>query len=94
MRPVLRREQWVQLLEYFATPGNLSREVACGIRAATVLAPERADYRDRWYHKDPTPSARAAKQLFREGGLLLPLGAHVTGLTFRTRIHYTPHLIF
>jgi hypothetical protein len=79
MRLVLRREQWVQLSKYFATPGNLSRELACGVRAATVLAPERADYRDRWYYKDLIPSARVAKQRFREDGLLLPFGSPRTG---------------
>jgi hypothetical protein len=79
MRLVLRREQWVQLSKYFATPGNLSRELAYGVRAATVLAPERADYRDRWYYKDLIPSARIAKQRFREDGLLLPFGSPRTG---------------
>jgi hypothetical protein len=79
VRLVLRRDQWVQLSEYFVIPGNLSQEVAYGIRTATTLAPERVDYRDRWYYKDSTPSVRVAKQRFREDGLLLPFGNRRTG---------------
>lgn len=47
---------------------------AVQIRTAVTLAPERADYRDRWYYKEASPSMRIAKERFREDGLLLPFG--------------------
>lgn len=79
VRLVLRREQWVQLSEYFAIPGGFSQELAYGIMTATTLASERFDYRDRRYYKDLTPSVRIAKQHFCEDGLLLPFGNRRTG---------------
>ncbi|CAJ2509989.1 Uu.00g058890.m01.CDS01 [Anthostomella pinea] len=58
-------------------PERLSRQVmaeARKIQTAVILAPERTDYRDRWYYKDVTPFMRLSKQRFRQDGLLLPFG--------------------
>lgn len=74
LRLVLRKEDWFTLQTFLDTPDRLTKEEAGNIRAATTLAPERADYRDRWYFKDQTPFMRIAKQRFREDGLLLPFG--------------------
>jgi len=52
----------------------MTLEYAKEIRKATTLAPERADYRDRWYFKETFPFTRVAKQRFQEDGLLLPFG--------------------
>jgi hypothetical protein len=62
------------LHKFLDVPEGLTREDAGKIRAATNLAPERADYRDRWYFKDETHFRCIAKQRFREDGLLLPFG--------------------
>lgn len=74
VRLVLRREHWIRLSQYFEIPESISQEAAHSIRRATVLAPERIDYRDRWYYKDLSPPVRVAKQRFREDGLLIPFG--------------------
>lgn len=74
LRLVLRKEDWLILQTYLDIPDGLTKEEASNIRAATTLALERADYRDRWYFKDQTPFIRLAKQRFREDGLLLPFG--------------------
>jgi hypothetical protein len=74
VRLVLRREQWIRLSQYFKIPESISQEAAHSIRTATVLAPERVDYRDRWHYKDLSPPVRVAKQRFREDGLLIPFG--------------------
>lgn len=46
----------------------MTPESAAQIRTAVTLAPERADYRDRWYFKEASPAMRIAKQRFREDG--------------------------
>jgi hypothetical protein len=74
LRLVLRKEEWLLLQNFFDLQEGLTLEEARKVRAATTLALERADYRDRWYFKDETPSMRLAKQNFREDGLLLPFG--------------------
>ncbi|KAI1764418.1 hypothetical protein GGR53DRAFT_322938 [Hypoxylon sp. FL1150] len=70
----LRKAEWAHVLSLLDIPEHLTAESARRIRHATVLAPERADYRDRWYFKDATPSMRIAKERFREDGLVLPFG--------------------
>lgn len=70
----IQRQRWLQLLQVVQAPKQMSFDEAIKIRSATVLAPERQDYRDRWYYKDATPSMRLAKQRYREDGLLLPFG--------------------
>ncbi|PFH56608.1 hypothetical protein XA68_16257 [Ophiocordyceps unilateralis] len=71
---VLRQEDWFRLRQFVNLPDGLTKEEASRIRAAVTLAPERADYRDRWNYKEATPFMRIAKQRFREDGLLLPFG--------------------
>jgi hypothetical protein len=70
----LRADQWPQIENFLEVPTALTREHAKDIRAAVVMSPERADYRDRWYYKDAYPSMRLAKRKFRIDGLLLPFG--------------------
>lgn len=79
LRLVLRQKEWLRLHQFLDVPEGLNLEKARNLRAATVLAPERLDYRERWYYKDATPSMRLAKQRFREDGLLLPFGHPRTG---------------
>jgi hypothetical protein len=74
LRLSLRKHEWLQLEQCLNNSQGLGLEEAKNIRAAKVLAPERLDYRERWYNKDTTPSMRLAKQQFREDGLLLPFG--------------------
>ncbi|RYN62674.1 hypothetical protein AA0119_g13108 [Alternaria tenuissima] len=70
----LQADQWLRMDAFLEVPAGLTKESAEQLRAAVVMAPERADYRDRWYFKDACPSMRLAKQQFREDGLLLPFG--------------------
>jgi hypothetical protein len=70
----LRADQWPQIEAFLEVPAGLTEQAAKKIRAAVVMSPERADYRDRWYLKDAYPSMRLAKQKFRDDGLLLPFG--------------------
>jgi Domain of unknown function (DUF4470) len=74
LRMVLKKNEWIALKELLDASRDLSQENARQIRAAVCLAPEREDYRHRWYFKDETPFMRIAKQRFREDGLLLPFG--------------------
>ncbi|OBT66458.1 hypothetical protein VE03_03695 [Pseudogymnoascus sp. 23342-1-I1] len=74
LRLVLKKTDWLRLQEFCDVPDGMTPEDATRIRTAVTLAPERADYRDRWYYKDACPSMRIAKQRFREDGLLLPFG--------------------
>lgn len=73
-RLVLRQQEWLRLGRFLDVPKGLGVEEAKKIRAAIVLAPERTDYRERWYYKDATPYMRLSKQRFREDGLMLPFG--------------------
>ena len=74
LRLSLLKEQWLRMETFVDIPEELTFESATAIRSAVVLAPERADYRDRWYYKDATPFMRLSKQRFQEDGLLLPYG--------------------
>ncbi|OBT41478.1 hypothetical protein VE00_07576 [Pseudogymnoascus sp. WSF 3629] len=74
LRLVLKKKDWLRFQEFCDIPDGLTPENAAKIRRAVTLAPERADYRARWYYKDASPSMRIAKQRFREDGLLLPFG--------------------
>jgi Domain of unknown function (DUF4470) len=74
LRLILKKSEWLQLQGLLDIPGDITPENAAQIRTAVTLAPERADYRDRWYFKDASPAIRLAKQRFREDGLLLPFG--------------------
>ncbi|KAI0850207.1 hypothetical protein F5Y00DRAFT_43671 [Daldinia vernicosa] len=71
---VLKKEDWARVMEFFDIPEDLTLEKSRQLRHAITLAPEREDYRDRWYFKDASPSMRVAKQRYREDGLLLPFG--------------------
>jgi endonuclease YncB( thermonuclease family) len=71
---VLTQTQWLKLEKILDSSHDLTYEKTSKIRHAVVRAPERADYRDRWNSKEPTPFARVAKHRFREDGLLLPFG--------------------
>lgn len=68
----VRADQWSQMERFLEVPSGLSKQSAQKIRAAVVMSPERADYRDRWYYKDAYPSMRLAKRKFWTDGLLLP----------------------
>ena len=74
LRLALKSEDWFSLQALCDVPSTLTSQKALEARKAITLAPERRDYRDRWYFKDATPSVRVAKQRFREDGLLLPVG--------------------
>jgi len=74
LRLVLTKSQWFELEKLLDMPDELTYQRATQIRHTVVLAPDRADYRDRWAYKEPTPFARVAKHRFREDGLLLPFG--------------------
>jgi hypothetical protein len=75
----LPKDKWPLVAGYLEIPAGLTEQSARKIRAAVVMSPERADYRDRWYFKDATPSMRLAKRKFRSDGLLLPFGHPRTG---------------
>ncbi|KAF2875898.1 hypothetical protein BDV95DRAFT_285156 [Massariosphaeria phaeospora] len=70
----LQKKDWLRLGQFLHLPEGIGLEEARRLRCATVMAPERTDYRERWYYKDATPSMRLAKHRFREDGLLLPFG--------------------
>lgn len=70
----LKKEDWFRLEALCDVPSDLTWQKAQDIRTAVTLAPDRRDFRDRWYFKDVTPSVRVSKQKFREDGLLLPFG--------------------
>jgi len=74
LRLSLQKQDWLRLERYLQVPKHLDFNEARKIRSVIVLAPERVDYRERWYYKDASPSMRLAKQRFREDGLLLPFG--------------------
>jgi hypothetical protein len=74
LRLVLKKEDWLKLPGFLDIPNDMTLGHATQIRRAVTLAPERGDYRDRWYFKDASPFIRIAKQRFREDGLLLPFG--------------------
>ena len=74
LRLVLTKLEWFKLENICKVPARLTRGEAEQIRITVTLAPERADYRDRWYFKDEYPFRRISKQRFREDGLLLHFG--------------------
>ncbi|KAI1095425.1 hypothetical protein F5B19DRAFT_481800 [Rostrohypoxylon terebratum] len=71
-RMVLKGKDWIRALSLLDIPEGLTPVVAQELRHKVVLAFERADYRDRWFYTDASPSMRVAKERFREDGLLLP----------------------
>ena len=77
----LTKKEWLKLEKITAAPKGLTYEEASRIRQKVTLAPERADYRDRWSFNEATPSARLVSQRFREDGLLLPFGDCRLGFT-------------
>jgi hypothetical protein len=74
VRLILPRERWFELEQYTCVADGLTPKEASDLRTRTTLAPERADFRDRWHFKEATTFTRIAKQKFREDGLLLPYG--------------------
>ncbi|KFY92810.1 hypothetical protein V500_04013 [Pseudogymnoascus sp. VKM F-4518 (FW-2643)] len=74
LRLELKKSDWLRLRGFYDVPDGMTPGNAAQIRTAMTLAPERADYRDRWYYKEASPSMRISKQRFREDGLLLPFG--------------------
>lgn len=74
MRLSLPGKHWLLLANYLDLPRDVDACKAKRMRTAVTLAPERKDYRDRWYFKEASPFTRVAKQRFREDGLLLPFG--------------------
>ncbi|KEY72821.1 hypothetical protein S7711_04410 [Stachybotrys chartarum IBT 7711] len=75
----LTKGQWLKLEALLDMPETMSFERASSLRIAVTLAPERADFRDRWDFKEATPFTRVAKQRYREDGLVLPFGHPRTG---------------
>ncbi|KAG0156690.1 hypothetical protein PDIDSM_3871 [Penicillium digitatum] len=94
LRLTLRKEEWYRLEALCEVPSDLTPQKALHIRTATTLAPERRDYRDRWYFKDATPSIRMSKQKFREDGLLLPFGHDRVGFDRPNPTFYLPPFIW
>ncbi|KFY06924.1 hypothetical protein V492_07605 [Pseudogymnoascus sp. VKM F-4246] len=74
LRLVLKKRDWSRLRVFCDVSDSMTFENATQIRRAVVLAPGRADYRDRWYYKEASPAMRIAKRRFREDGLVLPFG--------------------
>lgn len=74
LRLVLKQRLWIRLRGYLDAPHDFGPGEAKSRRLAVTLAPEREDYRERWYFNDASPFMRIAKQRFREDGLLLPFG--------------------
>jgi len=74
LRLILKQKDWFRLADFLDVPQDLSFEDAAAIRRAVTLAPDRLDYRDRWYYKDASPFMRIAKQKFQEDGILIPFG--------------------
>lgn len=70
----LSPKDWLRLDSFLEVPDGLDFDAANRLRASIVLAPERADYRDRWDFKEANPHMRISKKRFREDGLLLPFG--------------------
>lgn len=74
LRLVLKQKDWLRLADFLNVPEGLSVKDAAAIRRTVTLAPERLDYRDRWYFKEASPFMRIAKQRFQEDGILIPFG--------------------
>jgi len=74
LRLILKQKDWFRLGNFLDIPDDMTLEDTTQIRRAVTLAPERSDYRDRWYFKDAFPFMRIAKQRFQEDGLLIPFG--------------------
>ncbi|KAJ5115575.1 hypothetical protein N7526_011456 [Penicillium atrosanguineum] len=74
LQVTLKREEWLLARRLCCVPGSLTFEKAQEIRTAVTLAPERADYRDRWRYKELTPALRVGQDRFRKDGILLPFG--------------------
>lgn len=74
LRLVLTQKEWLRLANFLDIPEDLSCEAAATLRKTVTLAPERLDYRDRWYYKEASPFMRIAKQRFQEDGILIPFG--------------------
>ncbi|KAI0131304.1 hypothetical protein F4814DRAFT_164862 [Daldinia grandis] len=88
----LKKEDWARVMDLFDVPQGLTLEKARKIRQAVTLAPEREDYRDRWYFKDASPSMRVAKQRYREDGLLLAFGHPRLGFDYPNPTLFTTAL--
>ncbi|KAI3049468.1 hypothetical protein CBS147353_11672 [Aspergillus niger] len=86
----LNKEDWFRIEDLCDVPSDLTWQKAQDIRTAVTLAPDRRDFRDRWYFKDVTPSVRVAKQKFREDGLLLPFGHTRIGFDIPNPTFYLP----
>ncbi|KAL2835295.1 hypothetical protein BDW59DRAFT_177240 [Aspergillus cavernicola] len=94
LRLAVKKEDWFRLEALCDVPSDLTRQKAHDIRIAITLAPERRDYRDRWYFKDATPSVRVSKQKFREDGLLLPFGHNRVGFDIPNPTFYLPPFVW
>lgn len=73
LRVLLKKQSWNALLGYTKVP-NVTMAKAQEARRAVMLAPSRIDYRERAYFQEDPPT-RFGAQKFREGGILLPMGA-------------------
>ena len=74
LRLILKQKEWLRLADFLDVPEGFSVEDAAAIRRTVTLAPERFDYRDRWYFKDSSPFMRIARQKFQDDGILAPFG--------------------
>lgn len=79
---VLKGKDWIHALSLLDIPEGLTPAAAQELRRDVVLAPQRADYRDRWHYIDASSSMRVAKEEFREDGLLLPFSYSRVGFDY------------
>ncbi|XDG03004.1 hypothetical protein ABKA04_002619 [Annulohypoxylon sp. FPYF3050] len=83
VKPIIREgKDWIHALSLLDIPEGLTPAAAQELRRDVVLAPQRADYRDRWHYIDASPSMRVAKEEFREDGLLLPFSYSRVGFEY------------
>lgn len=74
MSLTLTQRDWLKLEAMSNFQSDLTAEKAAATRQKVTLAPNRADYRERWYYKEASPFKRIAKLQFQRDGLLLPFG--------------------
>lgn len=71
LRVILKKENWMALLELFCVPNGLTAQRANDVRVTVTKAPHRVDYR----HRDlmfQQPEHRICKERIRADGILAP----------------------
>jgi hypothetical protein len=77
LRIVLTKAKWYELANLCKSQKGLTAEKAQEVRRSIVLAPERADYRDRGLLNLPK-AVRQGEMHFRDTGVLLPYSCPTT----------------